>query len=127
MKSNILPTAFRALTINPHLGGTPADEQTVAQYVYNAWKQQGLDYVTNMTYDVLLSFPDSQIPNQVYILDEKDNTVFSSSREEKMLVPEQNRPEIVQPFAAYSGSGTVLVNYHYFYFHWVLNFCVFRA
>ena len=39
------------------MGGTSGDK-TSAEYVYNIWKEQGLDVVEMSDYDVYLSFPD---------------------------------------------------------------------
>lgn len=41
------------------MGGTPGDKLS-ADYVYEKWKEQKLDVVEMIDYDVYLSFPDEE-------------------------------------------------------------------
>ena len=51
------------MTSSSHLAGTNGDK-TSAEYVYNKWVEQKLDYFKMIDYDVLLSFPDTVKPNK---------------------------------------------------------------
>jgi hypothetical protein len=51
------------MTSIPHLGGTEGD-QISAQYVYNKFSEQKLDYFKMIDYDVLLDYPDPDKPNK---------------------------------------------------------------
>ena len=48
--------ADRQYTLYPHLAGTQGEDRLGAD-IYDTWTQQGLDYVTSDTYNVLLSYP----------------------------------------------------------------------
>jgi hypothetical protein len=50
------------MTSIPHLGGTEGDKIS-AQYVYNKFSEQKLDYFKMIDYDVLLDYPDPDKPN----------------------------------------------------------------
>ena len=54
----------RHLTSEPHIAGTKADTQQ-AQWVAEQWRDQGLDTVNLVPYDVLLSYPDPDQTNTV--------------------------------------------------------------
>ena len=108
--SDINPsTLCRKLTLKPHLGGTPADEVAEVDMVYQTWKEQGIDYVTTMTYDVLLSYPNKAKPNLIQILDATGTPKYTTSIREEILVPEMEGKDISQPWAAFSPPGTVEV------------------
>jgi hypothetical protein len=54
------------MTSGAHLAGT-ADDYKSALYIYNKWSEQKLDYVKIIDYDVLLSYPDANQPNKLFI------------------------------------------------------------
>ena len=45
------------------MGGTSGDKDS-ADYIYQSWKEQKLDHVEMIDYDVFLSFPDEKIFNK---------------------------------------------------------------
>lgn len=98
----------RQFTAYPHLAGTPG-EHLLAAEIYNTWIQQGLDYVTSDTYEVLLSYPNRSDPNYVFLFDADGNEVYRSQKFEKILSPDQNHSDVVPPFNAYSPPGHVTV------------------
>jgi len=104
----------RQFTVYPHLAGTPGEDRLAGE-VYNTWVQQGLDYVTNDTYEVLLSYPNRSDPNYVYLLDSDGHQVYRTQKFEKILSADQNQSDVVPPFSAYSPPGHVKVKpgFHY--------------
>uniref|UniRef100_A0AAQ6A315 Aminopeptidase NAALADL1 n=1 Tax=Amphiprion ocellaris TaxID=80972 RepID=A0AAQ6A315_AMPOC len=94
---------LRELTDVPHMATTPGDEKTV-QTMLRRWQDAdtGLDDAWREEYNVYLSFPDPNNPNKVTVA----NTVQHSIRErEKAYTSDQDDPEVVQPYAAYSPAG----------------------
>ncbi|XP_071962718.1 N-acetylated-alpha-linked acidic dipeptidase 2-like [Antedon mediterranea] len=89
----------------PHLAGTPAEKEN-AQYVRDKWIEQGMDNAKLVPYNVYLSYPDTDNPNMVSIL-ENDVEIFRTREHEDVLRPEDDNPDIVPPFNAYSAQGTV--------------------
>uniref|UniRef100_A0A8C5HNP5 Aminopeptidase NAALADL1 n=1 Tax=Gouania willdenowi TaxID=441366 RepID=A0A8C5HNP5_GOUWI len=90
---------LRELTKVPHLATSEGDEQTV-QFMLKRWQdpESGLDKAWREEYEVYLSFPDAKNPNKV--------TVGESFLEkEKNYTKDQEDPDIVQPYAAYSPAG----------------------
>ena len=59
-----LKTPNRYFTSVPHIGGSPA-EKANAEYIRDKWLEQGLDSAKLIPYDVLLSYPNPDIPNKV--------------------------------------------------------------
>jgi hypothetical protein len=51
------------MTTTSHMAGTEGDLES-ANYVYNQWMSQKLDYVQKISYDVLLARPDDNQPNR---------------------------------------------------------------
>ena len=98
------------MTSYPHLAGT-GGERELAEYIGATWRQQGLDSVRLVPYDVLLSYPDSDEPSRVVIRDVRDNsTVFTSQLTEKSLRPGDNLTGAVPPYNVYSPPGSVTVS-----------------
>ncbi|XP_070577786.1 putative N-acetylated-alpha-linked acidic dipeptidase [Ptychodera flava] len=104
MKTDNIKNYLRRLTSTPHLAGTPAD-LTNAEYVRDQWLEQGLDSATLYPYDVLLAYPEAD--NLVQLLDEDGEVNFTCAIKERGLREEEDSEDIVNPFNAYSGSGTV--------------------
>lgn len=52
----------------PHNAGTEGDER-LASWMEDMWKKNGLDNVKRYWYNVLLSFPDTESPNTVSLID----------------------------------------------------------
>lgn len=106
MKASNIDANLRNFTLNPHLGGTPAEE-ALADQLHQMWTAQGLDHVTKVTYEVLLSYPNATDPCRIYILDSSDTVIYETQEVEKILSPDQNRSDVVPPFNAYAQAGDV--------------------
>ena len=54
----------------PHLAGTEESLKT-AEYVRDRWIEQGLDSAKLVPYNVLLSYPNPNLPNKVSLCDKR--------------------------------------------------------
>lgn len=97
---------LRAFTRDPHLAGTPGEEE-LGDELHRIWTEQGMDHVTKVTYDVLLSYPNQTDLSRIYLLGPNDTVIYATQEVEKVLSPDQNRSDVVPPFNAYAKSGDV--------------------
>ncbi|KAM6945087.1 aminopeptidase NAALADL1 [Lycodopsis pacificus] len=97
---------LRELTKVPHMATTAGDEQTV-QFMLKRWQdpETGLDQAWREEYMVYLSFPDPKNPNMVTVVSSSDTVLYTVREKEKSYTPDQDDPEVVQPYAAYSPAG----------------------
>jgi len=104
---------FSWLTKKPHLAGTPG-EKAVVDYIENFWTEIGLNPVKVYPYNVLLSYPNRTNPNRIVLYDGNGRAQYTTQLFEKILRPEQDQPDVVPPFNAYSPPGNPRVyNYNY--------------
>ncbi|XP_033828799.1 aminopeptidase NAALADL1 [Periophthalmus magnuspinnatus] len=99
---------LRELTKVPHMATTEGDEQTV-QFMLKRWKdsESGLDEAWREEYSVYLSFPDPKNPNKVTVVN-ASNAVLHTVREKEInYTSDQNDPNVVPPYAAYSPPGNI--------------------
>uniref|UniRef100_A0A671WYG0 N-acetylated alpha-linked acidic dipeptidase like 1 n=1 Tax=Sparus aurata TaxID=8175 RepID=A0A671WYG0_SPAAU len=97
---------LRELTKVPHMATTPGDEQTV-KLMLERWRdpETGLDDAWREEYMVYLSFPDTKNPNKVTVVSPSDTVIYTAREKEKPYTADQDDPEVVQPYAAYSPPG----------------------
>ena len=95
----------REFTKKPHIAGRSNNEVELVDYVVNKWKEYGLDSVETKTYNVLLSYPKQDDPNYISIISEDGTESDKSQLKELVIDPEQNDPDVVNPFNAYSPPG----------------------
>ncbi|KAI9536941.1 hypothetical protein NQZ68_029069 [Dissostichus eleginoides] len=97
---------LRELTKVPHMATTAGDEQTV-QFMLKSWQdpETGLDQAWREEYMVYLSFPDPKNPNKVTVVSPSETVLYAAREKEKSYTPDQDDPEVVQPYAAYSPAG----------------------
>ncbi|XP_068577002.1 aminopeptidase NAALADL1 [Cebidichthys violaceus] len=97
---------LRELTKVPHMATTAGDEQTV-QFMLKRWQdpETGLDQAWREEYMVYLSFPDPKKPNKVTVVSSSDTVLYTAREKEKSYTTDQDDPEVVQPYAAYSPAG----------------------
>ncbi|KAM4616006.1 aminopeptidase NAALADL1 [Polymixia lowei] len=97
---------LRELTKVPHMATTAGDEKTV-QYMLKRWQDPdtGLDQAWREEYMVYLSFPDPNNPNKVTVVDSSSAVLYAAREKEKPYGPDQEDPDVVQPYAAYSPPG----------------------
>ncbi|TKS78414.1 N-acetylated-alpha-linked acidic dipeptidase-like protein [Collichthys lucidus] len=97
---------LRELTKVPHMATTAGDEETV-NLMLKRWQDPstGLDQAWREEYLVHLSFPDPKNPNKVTVVSPSDTVLHTAREKEKSYTPDQDDPEVVQPYAAYSPPG----------------------
>lgn len=97
---------LRELTKVPHMATSKGDEQTV-QFMLKRWQdlETGLDQAWREEYMVYLSFPDPKNPNKVTVVSSSDTVLHTARQKEKSYTEDQNDPDVVQPYAAYSPAG----------------------
>ncbi|XP_067261781.1 aminopeptidase NAALADL1 [Chanodichthys erythropterus] len=108
LDTNEIKENLRELTKVPHMATTPGDEATV-DFMLKRWQdpKTGLDSAWREDYKVYLSFPNKTNPNKVSVVDPENGVLFTAREKEKAYKPEQEDPEVVQPYAAYSPAGNV--------------------
>ena len=95
----------RYFTQAPHIGGSNISYEQ-ALYIQKEWQRFGFE-VKLKKYDVLLSFP--KRPNIASIVNRDGQVSFTAQRTEKVLENDENHPDVVPPFNAFSASGNVTV------------------
>ncbi|KAL4238328.1 hypothetical protein ACF0H5_003039 [Mactra antiquata] len=94
------------LTDKPHLAGTE-ENNALAERIKDEWLKSGLDHVTLTPYKVMLSHPNMSDLNYVELLNGSNATMYISNKTEPVLTPDENKPDVVPPFNAYSAPGDV--------------------
>ncbi|KAH3845996.1 hypothetical protein DPMN_088291, partial [Dreissena polymorpha] len=94
------------LTEKPHLSGTEQNHE-LGRKLTEFWTEVGLDHVTLTPYKVQLSYPNETSLSYVELLDGNGNSVYKSNLTEPVLTPEENKPDVVPPFNAYSPPGNI--------------------
>ncbi|XP_063002312.1 aminopeptidase NAALADL1 [Elgaria multicarinata webbii] len=97
---------LKNLSSQPHMATTKGDEDLV-KLMLNRWQDPafGLDNVTEVRYDVFLSFPDPTKPNSVAVVLQNGTEAFVSQETEESLTPDQANKDMVKPYAAYAPPG----------------------
>lgn len=97
---------LRQLTKVPHMATTEGDEQTV-QLMLERWQdpETGLDEAWREEYSVYLSFPNPNNPNKVTVVNASNSVLHTLREKEVSYTPDQEDPNVVQPYAAYSPAG----------------------
>ncbi|CAK5103436.1 unnamed protein product [Meloidogyne enterolobii] len=111
--SNKMTDTLRMVTQQPHQAGTE-ENRRVGQKLAELWKQNGLEKVRLMEYDVLLSYPNWTNPNKVTVLGEDGKVLFQSTGLSPDLTPKNEDSSLNQEdsyraaiqWLAYSANGT---------------------
>ena len=67
----------------------------------------GFDSVLFSPYQFLLSYPNPEQPNKIYLYDGEGNIKFTSKHKEDVLRPEDEHPNFVHAFNAFAPAGDV--------------------
>ncbi len=67
--------------------------------IHDFWTDLGLDEVRTSEYEVLLSYPDTNNPNVVTLIDRNNNEIYSSPLTEKVLTPEENKTGLLETWS----------------------------
>ena len=84
----------------------------MADELHDAWVTQGLDHVTKVEYDVLLSYPNYTDLSFIELLDDQGTNNFTTQLVEKVIEFADNNSDIVPPFNSYSATGDAQVGGH---------------
>ncbi|XP_072277462.1 aminopeptidase NAALADL1 [Pyxicephalus adspersus] len=97
---------LRKLSAFPHMATTAGDEELV-KFILSHWKNSdsGLDDTKEERYDVYLSFPNAEKPNNIQIITPSNVVKFTSLLTEEGLTIDQNDTDVVKPYAAYAPAG----------------------
>ncbi|XP_078516907.1 aminopeptidase NAALADL1 [Lissotriton helveticus] len=97
---------LKQLTIKPHMATTKGDDDLV-NLILSRWndKDTGLDEAKTEWYHAFLSFPNASMPNSAAVVLSNGSIAFTSRRTEKGDTEDQQDPDVVQPYAAYSPPG----------------------
>lgn len=107
------------LTRRPHLAATPRDEE-LARMIRDRFEASGFDTAELEPYEILLSRPNHTNPNLITLADGSGDIVFTSAYKEIPLHEDDEDPDFVHSFNAYTpagdittdpGVGVVYVNY----------------
>ena len=104
-KSLVKSVVFRNLSSVPHLAGTAQDLEQ-AEWLRNDFLKSGLDEAVIVPYTVLLSYPDMEMPNHVFLIDNNGVANFTTDgRQKRLFSPEENSEAAAPNFNAYSATG----------------------
>ena len=96
---------YRELTSKPHIAGREQDDEVLVKLIEESWKSNEFDSVRVYPYEVLLSYPEQNNSNYIAVVDQNGVESDVSQRKEFVIDEEQNDPNVVDPFNAYSTSG----------------------
>ena len=106
VESQSIRSYLQELSASPHLAAGPRDRQ-LAHWIKETWLGFGLDSVSLQSYNFLLSYPDSEKPNKIYLLDGAGEVRFTSRHQEEVLRPEDEHQDFIHAFNAFSPKGDV--------------------
>ena len=106
VESESIRSYLQELAASPHLAGGPRDKQ-LAHWIEQSWRGFGIDSVSLQSYNFLLSYPDSENPNKIYLLDGAGEVRFTSRHQEEVLRPEDEHQDFIHAFNAFSPKGDV--------------------
>jgi len=88
------------LSLEPHMAGLERDE-ALAKWIETEWSEAGLDSVRLEGYNLLLDYPDKDMPNYVTVFDKSGEVVYKSHYKEEGV----DDPNFVDAFNAYATNG----------------------
>ena len=106
VESQSIRSFLQELAASPHLAGGPRDRQ-LAHWIKDTWRGFGLDSVSLQSYNFLLSYPDSENPNKIFLLDQAGEVKFTSKHQEDVLRPEDEHENFIHAFNAFAPQGDV--------------------
>uniref|UniRef100_H2Z0Q2 glutamate carboxypeptidase II n=1 Tax=Ciona savignyi TaxID=51511 RepID=H2Z0Q2_CIOSA len=105
MKAKNIMNNLKTLTSRPHIAGQEQEEIVLVDWIKQQWTEAGIDSIVVHPYDVLLSYPKQNDSNYVSIKLANGTEIEQSQRKELVIDAEQNDPNVVDPFNAYSPPG----------------------
>ncbi|XP_048586711.1 N-acetylated-alpha-linked acidic dipeptidase 2 [Nematostella vectensis] len=104
ISSSRIESQLRYFTKIPHIAGSQ-ESYDQALYMQKEWLKYGVDSAELKKYNVLLSYPTR--PGLASILNTNGSEMFRASQREKSLNKDEEKPNVLPPFHAYSPSGQV--------------------
>ncbi|KAB7496033.1 putative zinc metalloprotease TRE2 [Armadillidium nasatum] len=103
-RDNIRET-LRYLSEKPHIAASPRDNE-LAEYVRTKFEEAGFDSSKLVPYNIYLSKPNPENPNKI-TLDMNGETIFESHFKEVPIHEDDDDPDFIHAFNAYTPAGTV--------------------
>ena len=97
---------LKTLTSTPHLAASEQDS-ILTKWIVNKWNEFGIDNVHLERYDMLLSFPDRENPNKIYLKDDQGRVQFTSRHQEDVIRFEDEHQDLIHAFNAFPPAGNV--------------------
>ena len=104
--SDNIRSFLKTITSTPHLAASEQDS-FLTKWISDKWTEFGFDNVKLERYDLLLSFPDRENPNKIYLKDDQGRVQFTSKHKEDVLRAEDEHPDFIHAFNAWSPAGNV--------------------
>ncbi|EDO43051.1 predicted protein [Nematostella vectensis] len=104
ISSSRIESQLRYFTKIPHIAGSQ-ESYDQALYMQKEWLKYGVDSAELKKYNVLLSYPTR--PGLASIWNTNGSEMFRASQREKSLNKDEEKPNVLPPFHAYSPSGQV--------------------
>ena len=106
VESDNIRSYLKIITSAPHIAASEQDS-FLTKWIAEKWREFGLDHVNLERYNLLLSYPDPENPNKIYINDAEGRVQFTSRHKEDVLRAEDEHPDFIHAFNAFSPAGNV--------------------
>uniref|UniRef100_A0A0N4ZQC1 N-acetylated-alpha-linked acidic dipeptidase 2 n=1 Tax=Parastrongyloides trichosuri TaxID=131310 RepID=A0A0N4ZQC1_PARTI len=107
INSENIKNNLKLFTSEPHVAGSDGNRR-VGDKIYKLWKDNGLQDVHFIEYDVLLNYPDYNNPNVMAIVNDDGTIIYKNKGKSPVIIPEeQSAPDAGIQWVAYSKNGTV--------------------
>ena len=103
---NKIKKFLKQISSVPHIAASQRDV-FITNWIKERWTKFGVDKVKLETYEYLLSYPDSDNPNKIFLTDEEGKSVFKSRHMEDALREEDKHKDFIHAFHAFSPAGNV--------------------
>ena len=88
--SDNIRSFLKTITSTPHLAASEQDN-ILTKWIFDKWTEFGVDNVNLERYDLLMSFPDRENPNKIYLKDDQGRVQFTSRHKEDVLRAEDGQ------------------------------------
>ena len=106
VESDNIRSYLKTITSAPHIAASEQDS-FLTKWISDKWKEFGFDHVNLERYNLLLSYPDPENPNKIYLKDDRGSVQFTSKHKEDVLRAEDQHPDFIHAFNAFSPAGNV--------------------
>ena len=106
VESDNIRSYLKTITSAPHIAASEQDS-FLTKWISDKWKEFGFDHVNLEQYNLLLSYPDPENPNKIYLKDDQSRVQFTSKHKEDVLRAEDQHPDFIHAFNAFSPAGNV--------------------